>query len=159
MISSIWLFGSDIMKIGWGDVITSEPRYPHEIIQYFISINDRIIQKCIPLYEKGLSFRQVSNITGVPASSIFDAMKKQKRTARSVSIARKTNPPYGYAWLSGKLVINPVEYQTVELIKNLSDSGMRPYHIEKHLNERAIPTRNGGKWFARIITNILEKVG
>jgi len=98
-------------------------------------------------------------MTGVPVSSIFETMKSQKRALRSTKAARKTNPPFGYAWLSGKLVANPAEYKTVELIRNLHGSGMRPYHIEKHLNERKIPTRSGGKWFARIVTNILEKEG
>ena len=123
----------------------------------FISFSDRIIQKGIPLYEKGLSFTQFSDIIGVATSSIFDLMKDQKRAIRSAKAARKTNPSLGYAWLSGKLVLNPAEYETVELIRNLHQSGMRPYHIEKHLNQRGIPTRNGSKWFARIVTNILAK--
>lgn len=96
-------------------------------------------------------------MTGVPASSIFEVMKSQKKALRSAKAARKTNPPFGYAWLSGRLVVDPVEYKTIELIRSLNDSGMRPYHIEKYLNQRNIPTRNGGKWFARIISNILEK--
>ena len=84
-------------------------------------------------------------------------MKKNRLRRRSRNEPRKTNPPFGYLWLSGKLVINPIEYKTVQLIRDLHDSGMRPYQIEKYLNERKVSTRNGGKWFARIITNILEK--
>ena len=91
------------------------------------------------------------------STSIFKVMKTLKRKRRSSQKARKTNPPFGYSWLSGKLVINPIEYKTVQLIQDLHDSGMRPYQIEKYLNERKVSTRNGGKWFARIITNILEK--
>jgi hypothetical protein len=37
----------------------------------------------------------------------------------------------------------------VELIRNFHDSGISPDHIEKHLYERKIPMRSGGKRFAR----------
>ncbi len=43
------------------------------------------------------------------------------------------------------------------MILDLSESGMRPYHIEKFLNEKQILTRKGGRWFSRIVTNIIEK--
>lgn len=94
-------------------------------------------------------------MTGVPTTSIYDKLKKLKLQCRQRSKSLKTNPPFGYAWLSGKLVINPVEFKTVQLIQNLHSTGMRPYHIEKHLNSHKIPTRKGGQWFARIISNIL----
>lgn len=144
-------------KNGCPKGIISEPHHPHEIIDIFPSIKSRIIKKCVPLYEKGYSLAQTSEITGVASTSIFKVMKTLKRKRRSSQKARKTNPPFGYSWLSGKLVINPVEYKTILLIRDLHESGMLPYQIEKYLNEQKVPTRNGGKWFARIITNIIEK--
>lgn len=146
-----------VFEFGCPKGIISEPHHPHEIIDLFPSIKSRIIKKCVPLYEKGYSLADVSKMTGVASSSIFNTMKKNRLKRRSRNEPRKTNPPFGYSWLSGKLVINPVEYKTVVLIRDLHESGMRPYQIEKYLNERKIPTRNGGKWFARIITNILKK--
>jgi hypothetical protein len=145
------------VEFGWGDNTISEPRYPHEIVNFFVFGRERIIEKCIPLYEKGYSLAQVSDMTGAAASSIFETMKRHKRVVRSASAARKTNPPFGYAWLSGKLVMDPNEYKTIELIKTLYGSGMRPYHIEKHLNAREIPTRKGGRWYARMISSILKR--
>lgn len=109
------------------------------------------------MYDSGYSLVDVSKITGVASTTIFNTMKRNRLKRRSPQEARKTNPPFGYSWLSGKLVVNPVEYKTVQLIRDLHEYGMRPYHIEKHLNKQKIPTRNGGKWFARIITNIIQK--
>lgn len=141
---------------GWGECTTSELRQSHEIIDLFVSGQDRISRKCLTLYENGRSLAEVSKLTGVPTASIFDAMKERKIKRRSRTEARKKNPPFGYAWLSGRLIINPVEYRTVQMILDLHQSGMRPYHIEKHLNANRIPTRSGGKWFARVVTNIIK---
>lgn len=98
-------------------------------------------------------------MTGVPITSIYDKIKKLKLQSRQRNESRKTNPPFGYAWLSGQLVVNPIEFKTVQLIQHLHSTGMRPYQIEKHLNNLKTPTRKGGKWFARIICNILASAG
>jgi hypothetical protein len=83
-------------------------------------------------------------------------MKRCGVPRRPVAKVRKTNPPFGYAWLEGRLAINPVEFKTVRMILDLSESGMRPYHIEKVLNDQQIPTRAGRRWFSRIITNVIR---
>jgi hypothetical protein len=114
-------------------------------------------QRNASLFIKKVTLCVVSKLTGVPVSSIFDELKRQKVKLRSANDRRKTNPPFGYAYLKGQLVINPTEYKTVQIILDLSESGMRPYHIEKYLNDKQIPTRKGGRWFSRIVTNIIDK--
>lgn len=95
----------------------------------------------------------------MPATSLFDELRERGIPTRSASAARKTNPRYGYAWLSGEIAINPLEYKNVLLILELSKMGTRPHQIAKYLNEQTIQPRRGKKWFARTVTDILNRHG
>lgn len=59
------------------------------------------------------------------------------------------------AWLSGEIVMNPLEYKNVLLILELSEIGRRPHQIAKSLNTQEIKPRRGKKWFARTVTDII----
>jgi hypothetical protein len=144
-------------KIGWGDFITSEPRYPHDFIELRFPGQRRISKKAIELYEKGHSIAETASMVGVPPTTLFDELKERRVPTRSVSSARKTNPPYGYTWLSGEMVLNPVEYKNVLLILELSKMRKRPHKIANDLNEQKIKPRRGQKWFARTVTDIISR--
>lgn len=96
-------------------------------------------------------------MAGMPASTLFDEMKSQDIPRKSWRKALRPNAPYGYAWLSGELVVNPIEYKTVKLMLDLSSIQMRPYHIANYLNERGIKPTSGKKWFARTVTDTLDR--
>jgi hypothetical protein len=96
-------------------------------------------------------------MVGMPATTLFDELKDRDIPTRSASEARKTNPPYGYAWLSGEIVVNPLEYKYVLLILELSDVGKRPHQIANYFNEQNIRPRRGKKWFARTVTDIISR--
>ena len=149
--------GSDIRKIGWATGTISEPCYPHEIIEFTFPGKGRISEKAIELYEKGHSSAETAAMTGLPATSLFEALKEQKISTRPAWKTRRTNPSYGYAWLSGEIVMNPVEYKNVLLILELSKIGKRPHQIAKYLNEKATTPRRGKKWFARTVTDIIHR--
>jgi len=65
--------------------------------------------------------------------------------------------PYGYAYLEGELVKNPVEYKTVLRIMALWKSGKSLNGIADILNQKPIPTRSGGKWVHSVIAGIIKK--
>ena len=90
-------------------------------------------------------------------ATFFDELKDRGIPTRSASEARKKNPPYGYAWLSGEIVMNPLEYKNVLLILELSKMGKRPYQIASFLNGQRIQPRRGKKWFARTVTDIIDR--
>jgi len=93
----------------------------------------------------------------MPTTTLFDGLKDGGIPTRSVSVARKKNPPYGYAWLSGEIVKNPLEYKNVLLILELSKLGRRPHQIVNYLNEQGNRSRCGKKWYARTITDIIAR--
>lgn len=143
--------------IGWGDFITSEPRYPHDFIELTYPGHKRISEKAVELYQKGHSIAETAAMVGVPTTTFFDELKARGIPTRSASEARKTNSPYGYAWLSGEIVMNPLEYKNVLLIIQLSKMGKRPHQIANYLNDQGVRPRRGKKWFARTVTDILSR--
>jgi hypothetical protein len=98
-------------------------------------------------------------MVGLPASPLFDGLKDHGIPTRSALEARKKNSPYGYAWLSGQIVMNPLEYKNVLLILELSKMGKRPHQIANYLIKQGITPRRGKKWFARTITDIIRRQG
>ena len=144
-------------KIGWGDDTTSEPSHPHEIIEFSFPGRRRITKKAVEIYEKGHSIAETALITGLPKTSLFEAMKANKIPTRPLWRAGKPNAAYGYAWLSGEIVKNPAEYKTVLIIVDLSKTVRRPHQIAKFLNENGIKPRRGKMWFARTVTDIISR--
>ena len=65
--------------------------------------------------------------------------------------------PYGYAWLEGKLVVDPREFKTVLKIMDLWHSGKSLTDIAKYLNDHNIPTRMGGRWFHCTVGAIIKR--
>ena len=84
--------------IGWGGLTISEPRYPHDSIEITFPGHKRISEKAVELYEKDHSIAETAAMVGVPASSLFDAMKAKNIPVRPAWKARRKNPAYGYAW-------------------------------------------------------------
>lgn len=138
-------------------MIISEPVHPHEIIEFRHIAYRGITKKAVEFYEKGHSIAESAAMAGMPASTLFDEMKSNNIPRRSWRKAVRPNALYGYAWLSGELVMNPIEYKTVKLILDLSKSGKRPHQIAQYLNEKKVKPRRGGKWFARTITDIIRR--
>lgn len=93
----------------------------------------------------------------MPATSLVNAMKERNVPTRPAWKARRKNPPYGYAWLSGEIVMNPLEYKNVLLILEHSKMGKRPHEIANYFNAQGIKPRRGKKWFARTVTDILNR--
>ena len=96
-------------------------------------------------------------MVGMPPTSLFEAMKERNIPTRTAWKAQKKNPPYGYAWLSGEIVMKPLEYKNVLLILELSKMGKRPYQIANYYNKQGLRPRRGRKWFARTVTDIIKR--
>jgi DNA invertase Pin-like site-specific DNA recombinase len=66
------------------------------------------------------------------------------------------NIPYGYDYRKGKLYINPSEGATVQQIYSWYLSGKSIGEITKILNNTKLPTKKGGIWAKKTISNILK---
>jgi hypothetical protein len=65
--------------------------------------------------------------------------------------------PYGYAYLEGKLVIDPKKYKTVHEIYRQWQKRKNNRAIARNLNDQKITTRAGKKWTNEIIKRIIDR--
>ena len=95
----------------------------------------------------------VKGVSRTRSSRIQASMRR--RAMQGLGLGK---PPYGYRiGLKGTLEVVPNEVPVVELIFRLrtkEELGVRL--IARHLNERGIPTRRGGKWNMVTIRDILR---
>jgi len=65
--------------------------------------------------------------------------------------------PYGFAYLEGKLVVDPREYKVVLSMVRLWQCGKSFKAIASHLNAKKIPTRLGRRWFGPTVAAIVRR--
>ena len=63
--------------------------------------------------------------------------------------------PYGYRRVGVKLVRNEDEQRIIHRIQCMREKGSSLRGIARHLNTLSIPAKNGGRWYASTIRNIL----
>ncbi|MBI2027463.1 MAG: hypothetical protein HYS98_06650 [Deltaproteobacteria bacterium] len=140
----------------------------HDFIDVFIKSKTRIFGLCASLYEKGLSLREVAAHTRIPKTTIRETLIEMGMSLRNFSNGGHfkdfhTSPkrpgvtPYGYAWLEGKLVVDPREYKRVLEILQLWQSGKNYSAIVKHLNGQNLPTRFGKSWTQSVVRPIIGR--
>ena len=108
-----------------------------------------------------LSFVEVILELGVSPTTV-------RRICRTLKIGRysdeipselKSNSsqqPYGWKSVNGILEKEPSEWQCVEIMFHLHEGGLSLHKIAAELTQRGIPTKNGGRWFAKSISQILK---
>jgi len=148
------------------------PEIPHGILVLPYSrhseLNSTKVQNAIVLYKSGLSTKQVGTRLGIPKTSVRSILLKAKvplrpslwttegkATRQKRSMAG--NPPYGYAYLDGRLHIHPTEIQVVRRILNLRHSGMSFSSIACNLNDLEIKTRSGKTWDHSVISEVCRR--
>ncbi len=152
---------------GGGDTI-SEPFYAHDFIELRVKTKARIYEKCAPLYKKGLSLRDIEAETGIPKSSISDALRKHKLPLRNPSngkdkkidnkkTKRGGTTPYGWAYLDGQLMMDPKEQLVIRKIMSFHQSGKSSQAIADELNYQKIPTRRNGIWRKCVVLSIIRR--
>ncbi len=147
---------------------TGEPLLHHDFIELSHKTKARIISKCAPLYDEGLSLRDIEERTGIPKTTIRETLKSSGLALRNFSNANVKgkdrtkakldgNTLYGYAYNDGKLVIEPREQVTLRLMLKLSKSGRSNQYIADELNRKKILTRTGGQWRRQVINTIIKR--
>lgn len=139
----------------------------HDFIELSPRTQSRIYEKCAPLYEKGLSIRDIEERTGIPKSTVREALTKSGMSLRNslngnarhidrLHTKRSGHTPYGYAYLDGQLLIDPKEQIIVRKILKLHQSGMSGNAIAFELNRQKIPSRTGKTWRPCVARRIIK---
>lgn len=141
---------------------------PHDFIELSPRTPTRIIEKCAPLYEKGLSLRDIEAQTGIPKSTIRETLTNSGFALRNTlngnasKIDNKRNKrggstPFGYAYLEGKLLMDPKEQIALRKILKLWKDGKSYQAITDELNNQKIQTRSGKPWVRSVVRSIVLK--
>ena len=149
------------------EVTTNEPPYAHDYIELSPQTPARIYEKCAPLYESGLSIRDIEERTGIPKSTVHETLKKSGMVLRNplkgnavhinrLHTKRGGHTPYGYAYLDGQLLIDPKEQIIVRKIMKLHQSGLSGNAIAKELNHQKVPSRTGKSWRPCVVRRIIK---
>ena len=145
----------------------SEHQNSHDFIELSLRTQERIFEKCAPLYEIGLSIRDIEAATGIPKSTVRETLTKCGMTLRNslngnakhvsgLHAKRGGSTPYGYAYLDGKLLIDPKEQIIVRKILKFQQSGISGNAIARELNNQKIPSRNGKSWRPCVVRRIIK---
>jgi hypothetical protein len=81
----------------------------------------------------------------------------QVKTAERTEAKHPGDTPYGYAYLEGKLVVDPHEYKVLLLIVRLWHEGKSFRAISIHLSEKGIKSRQGGRFAHSVVGRIVDR--
>ena len=167
-IRTNWLRANKRGEInGGGEVTINEPLYAHDFIELSPRTPSRIYEECAPLYESGLSIRDIEERIGIPKSTVRETLKKNGMALRNplngnaihidrLHTKRGGHTPYGYAYLDGQLIIDPKEQIIVRKIMKLHQSALSGNAIAKELNRQKIPSRTGKSWSPCVVRRIIK---
>ncbi|OFZ52112.1 MAG: hypothetical protein A2381_02565 [Bdellovibrionales bacterium RIFOXYB1_FULL_37_110] len=105
----------------------------------------------------GLSMRDIAELTesAWPKTSILEAVKQcQINKPKSLESLRQK---YGVRLVRGKLVSHEKEQSVIKLILKLSGEGWWQRQIAKHLNDKNIKSKTGGRWDKSVVTAIIKR--
>lgn len=142
---------------------------PHDFIQLTFSNSPELDENSTQLYLKGNSFRDIEKLLSISKTKIRDILIRLKIPIRPVfpesnsatqRIVGKKNvkPPYGFAYLEGRVVKHPKEYPTLLQIIGLWKSGQPLNSIATKLNGKRVPSPMGKTWSWNSIDNIVKRI-
>lgn len=115
-----------------------------------------------------MSLRDIEERTGISKFLITKSFLKNNLPVRDIrngknlpknnhSFKKAGQPPYGFVYLDGKLVIDPKEHLVVRKIMSLWHRGKTLRAIALELNYQKIMNRKGTKWHHGVIHSITKR--
>ncbi len=103
---------------------------------------------------------QVTHRLGISLTSVRRVCRTLKIGKYSVAegaiVSRSSQAPFGWDVVHGQLQFNEMEWPWVQEIYRLHLSGTSMHKIAATLVDQNVPTKNGGRWFAKTISQILK---
>ena len=116
----------------------------HDFIELSLRTQGRIFEVCSELYSNGLSLRDIEERTGISKTAILTSFKEEGFTTRDklTTLANGKRDQkfkgagvtrYGFAYLDGKLIVDPKEQLVIRKILKLHKEGRSSNAIAKEL--------------------------
>jgi len=113
----------------------------------------------LAIHEK-LEIEAISKRLGVSLSTVRRACRTHKIGNYSASqkeiVSRSSQTPFGWDVVQGRLQQNKKEWEWVLEIHRLRNLGTSLHLIADSLTSQNVATKNGGRWFAKTISQILN---
>lgn len=156
-----------------------EPSFPlselvHQLdfTPFFPKIKNRISvadsKNIAEMYDKGLSLRDIALQFGCSKNKIRVGIRRlglkmrdkgtQATHLRSLKSGKQAaRPYYGFCYFEGKIVKDPREFPTLQLIHRLWSRGKSIHQINLELNRAKVPSRTGKEWSWAALQNIVAR--
>lgn len=153
-------------------MLISEPLYPIDFIAHNFETRNKISEKdtkeILTKYQNGLSLKELSNIFGRSKSKIRKELikhgitlrtnKAQATPLRPLKPERQGALPYfGFCYFQGKIIKDPREYPTLEVIYKYWKQGLSIHQINKELNHKKILSRTNKNWCWASIKKVVTR--
>jgi hypothetical protein len=139
-------------------IAANSPKLKHKI-KYSKAKLEALVRECIEV--KKLSFVETIITLGVSLTTVLRVCRTLKIGRYSDQIpsemrSNSSQQPYGWKSVNGILEKEPSEWRCVELMFQLRHQGFSLHKIAAELTHRKISTKNGGRWFAKSVSQILK---
>jgi hypothetical protein len=104
-----------------------------------------------------LSAREIASVTGVSRSMVLEALDRFGIPQNGNGHRRPGHIPFGFDYLSYRLVKNKAEQGVIRLIRQYRVGGQSLRQIASQLNQHLVPTKNSGIWQANTVRLILAR--
>jgi hypothetical protein len=127
--------------------------------KYSKSKLETLIYECVVV--KKLTFVEIIVTLGVSLTTVLRVCRTLKigRYSDQIPLELRSNSsqqPYGWKSMNGVLEKEPDEWRCVELMFQFRNQGLSLHKIAAELTHLKIPTKNGGRWFAKSVSQILK---
>jgi site-specific DNA recombinase len=102
-----------------------------------------------------LALRIIDIITKWDTKRISDRTREIIARKRAKG-ERVGHAPFGFTYRNKKLVAVETELKTVRLIREQREKGHSYHKIAKYLNERKVPSKRGGVWYAETVKTVYQ---
>ena len=105
-----------------------------------------------------LSVREIANLTDLSHSVVLAAMDRFSIPQNGNGHKRPGQIPFGFEYADYQLVKSKAEQEIIRMIRQYRSGGLSLRQIAGRLNQRLVPTKNGGIWQANTVRKILARV-
>ena len=102
-----------------------------------------------------LALKIIDIVTKWDTKRISDRTREIIARKRAIG-ERVGHAPFGYTYKDKKLVAVEAEMDTVRLIRGQREKGLSYHKIAKYLNDRKVPSKRGGIWYAETVKTVFQ---
>jgi site-specific DNA recombinase len=162
------VFFNSVVEIGRRTILVSARAQVIETIPINV-INPRdIIGEICDLYNKNLSLRDIAKQLNLSKTTVREhliragvVLRPKDPTPEQVVRWRigktKAPPPFGFCYFQGKLVKNPIEYDTLLKIHRQWKAGMGANELTRYLNTKKLKPRKAKEWHNKAVKKIVAR--